>query len=265
MIEDKDKLAREDMATMQADSLSLRAVEGVPGLLRTLEAVQDADVKGAADHLRAWDCRMEPESVGAAIFETFFRNWGAEVAAQRFEGDVVELLGAAVSGLALELLDDDRHSWFTNGSRDEAIARAMRRTLDGLQARLGPDMAGWTWGSVHTIQLRHHLSDRGEAFQSLDRGGDPVRGSGVTVCNTGFDPNYLAVMGANYRINADLGDSPPGLWAVDAAGQSGHPGSANYCDQLPTWLDGRHHYIPIDRSRVETEASNKLVLTGPGS
>ena len=265
MIEAREKLAREDMATMQVDSLSLRAVEGLPGLLRTLEAAQDADIRGAADHLRAWDCRMEPEAVGAAIFETFFRNWGAEVAAQRFDGDVVELLGAAVSGLALELLDDDRHSWFTSGSRDEAIVRAMRRTLDDLEARLGPDAAGWTWGSVHTIQLRHHLSGRGEVFQALDRGGDPVGGSGVTVCNTGFDPNYLAVMGANYRINADLADDPPGLWAVDAAGQSGHPGSDNYCDQLQTWLDGRHHYIPIDRARVEAEASNKLVLTGSGS
>ena len=262
MIEDNGRLSREDMAAMQVDSLSLRAVEGLPGLLRILEAAEDARVRGTADHLRAWDCRMEPESVGAAIFETFFHVWGLEVAAERFGGDAAELLGTAVAGLALELLDVDRHSWFANSNRDEAVIRAMKTTLDDLQARLGPDMSSWTWGSVHTIQLRHHLSDRGEIFQTLDRGGDPVGGSGVTVCNTGFDPNYLAVMGANYRINADLADDPPGLWAVDAAGQSGHPGSANYCDQLPTWLDGRHHYIPIDRARVEREAGKRLVLRG---
>ena len=28
------------------------------------------------------------------------------------------------------------------------------------------------------------------------------------VCNAGSDPNYLAVTGANCRINADLADDP---------------------------------------------------------
>ena len=262
MIEERETLSREDMAAMQNDSMSLRAVDVLPGLLRTLEGAEDERVKEAVRHLRAWDCRMETDQVGAAIFENFFHEWGLEVASERFEGDIAELLGSAVAGLSAELLDEDRHSWFAKGGRDTAALKAMSRTLAAMEARLGPDMSTWTWGAVHKVQLGHHLSDRGEIFQTLDRGGDPVRGSGVTVCNTGFDPNYLAMMGANYRINADLGEDPPGLWAVDAAGQSGHPGSPNYCDQLPTWLDGRHHYIPIDRARVEAQAKVKLELRG---
>ena len=84
----------------------------------------------------------------------------------------------------------------------------MAGTLVDLETRLGPEMSSWTWGAIHTVHLRHHLSARGEIFRTMDRGGGPVRGSGTTVCNTGFDPNYLAVMGANYRINADLSDDP---------------------------------------------------------
>ena len=61
-------------------------------------------------------------------------------------------------------------------------------------------------------------------------------------------------------INAELADSPPGLWAVDTAGQSGHPGSPNYCDQLQTWLDGRHYYLPLDRARVEELAKTRLAI-----
>ncbi len=260
MIEEKEKLNREDMAAMQNDSLSLRAVEGVPGLLKTLEGATDERVSKALEHLRAWDCRMETDRVGATIYESFFNQWSQEVAAERFEGDAAKVLGTAINGLALESLAGDNHSWFANGSRGEAVQRAMSRTLDDLEARLGPDMSRWTWGAVHKIELRHHLSDRGEIFRTLDRGGQPTRGNGVTVANTGFEPNYLAVMGANYRINADLGEDPPGLWAVDAAGQSGHPGSPNYCDQLPTWLKGSHHYIPIDRTRVEKGAAKRLEI-----
>jgi len=110
--------------------------------------------------------------------------------------------------------------------------------------------------------LASKAKDQWEIFQTLNRGGDPVRGSGTTVCNTGFDPNYLAVMGANYRINADLADDPTGLWMVDAASQSGRPGSLNYCNQLRAWRDGRHYYMPLDRERVETKTQARIVLKG---
>ena len=226
MIEQKKQLTREDIAAIQVDSLSLRAVEGVPGLLRTLEGTEDERVKEAIEHLRDWDCRMEPDSVGPTIFESFFRQWGLEVAAERFDRDTAPLMGTAITGLGLELLTLDKHSWFPDGSRDGAVLRAMTGTLVDLETRLGPEMSSWTWGAIHTIQLRHHLSGRGEIFRTMDRGGGPVRGSGTTVCNTGFDPNYLAVMGANYRINADLSDDPPGLWTVDGrrGGPVGPPG-----------------------------------------
>ena len=121
-------------------------------------------------------------------------------------------------------------------------------------------MSGWRWGAVHTVALRHHLSGRGEIFERLDRGGDAVGGSGITVCNTGFDPNYMAAIGANFRLNVDLSENPPALWAVDAAGQSGHPGSPNYCDQLGEWQLNRQHHLPLDRERVLQGAQTKLVL-----
>ena len=94
----------------------------------------------------------------------------------------------------------------------------------------------------------------------MDRGGVPVKGDGVTVCNTGYDPNYLAPMGANYRLIADLGSNPPGVWAVDAQGQSGHPGSPHYGDQLAEWLDARYHYLPLDRREVAQATVSTLTL-----
>ena len=94
------------------------------------------------------------------------------------------------------------------------------------------------------MQLRHVLSGRGDLGELLDRGGLPVGGSGVTVCNTGFDPNWGALMGANYRLISDLGEN--GMWAVESQGQSGHPGSEHYCDQLTEWLEGRYHFLAFD-------------------
>ncbi|NQU97820.1 MAG: penicillin acylase family protein, partial [Chloroflexi bacterium] len=91
----------------------------------------------------------------------------------------------------------------------------------------------------------------------------PVKGNGLTVCNTGFDPNYLAPMGANYRLIADMSTDPPALWAVDAQGQSGHPGSDHYCDQLTEWADGRYHYLPLDRNEASKKTKTVFTLTPP--
>ena len=259
MIEAGTSHTREDLSRMQLDTLSLRAVDGVSGLLELLQHNEAPRIIEALVILAAWDRRMEPDSVGASIFELFFDAWVREVAGARFEGDAVGLLASATSGLSTELLSIDQHGWFANGDRAEAAGRAMTTTLDALTKRLGPDMLSWQWGNIHKVALDHTLSGRGEIFATLDRGGDPVGGSGIPVCNTGFDPNYLAGMGANYRLNADLAD-PNGLWAVDAAGQSGHPGSPNYCDQLSSWLVADLHYLPLDRARVEAGARDSLRL-----
>jgi penicillin G amidase len=260
MLEAQERFAHADFARMQMDTLSLRAVECVPPLLKALEGIPDERLRRAAGVLRAWNFRMDVGEAGAALFELFFARWCRAVAGARFPPAIVDLMAGADMGLAVALLAEDPVGWFAPGRRDEAIVSAFRQTVEHLEARLGPDLANWTWGRVHTIRLRHFLSGRGELGALLDRGGDPVHGSGVTVCNTGYDPNYMAAMGANYRLIADLAADPPGLHAVDAAGESGEPGSPHYGDQLSEWLAGRHHFIALDRTRVEREAAAVLTL-----
>ena len=264
MIEERADHTRENMVAMQMDVLSARAVDAVPGLIELLESSQGRTLEQEISILRDWDGRMSIDSVGASLFEIFFTNWSSEVAAARFDEGLVPLMAGAVSGLATELLSEDTNGWFVPGERSKAARRAMEQTIDALIEDLGADRISWNWGAIHKVDLPHPISSRGGIFKHLSRGGDPVSGSGITVSNTGFDPNYMAVMGANYRLTADLADDPPGLWAVDAAGQSGNPGSANYCDQLSSWLQNEHHFIPLDRKRVEEGAKEKLVIKSSG-
>ena len=114
---------------------------------------------------------------------------------------------------------------------------------------------------MHKVNLPHLLDGLGDLGSLLSRGGDPVGGSGVTVSNTGFDPNYLAKMGANFRLIVDLGENPPALWTVDAAGQSGHIASKNYCDQLQTWLEGKHNKIYMNRNDISKHSVDKLIIS----
>jgi penicillin amidase len=120
-------------------------------------------------------------------------------------------------------------------------------------------MRTWTWGKLHILPLKHVLSSRGDLGKLLDHGGVPVRGDKTTVCNTGQGTNWEAGAGAGYRLIAELDNNPPGLWAVDAQSQSGHPGSPHYSDQLDDWLAGRYHFLPLDT--IETRPAERTRLT----
>jgi penicillin amidase len=211
-------------------------VDCLPRLLETLAGAPAASarVAEAVRHLETWDGRMEVDRVGAALFEVFFPRFCRAIIDERFPPDQAELVAGAIAGLATELLGGDPVGWFGDRSRDAALESAMEATLADLTGRLGPDMKTWTWGRLHQIRLQHVLSARGDLGQLLDRGGVPVKGSGVTVCNTGYDPNYLAPMGANYRLMADLGEEPQRLWAVDARASPATPAARTTASSSPS-------------------------------
>ncbi len=171
------------------------------------------------------------------------------------------MLVGGIAGLAAMLLAEDAVGWFAPCARERAIGESFRSAIDDLATRLGPDCSRWTWGSLHTMPLRHVLSGRGDLGQLLDHGGKPCGGAGSTVCNTWPNPDFTVRSGAGYRMIADMSTSPPGLWAIDVQSQSGHPGSPHYGDQLDDWLAGRYHYLPLDRQAAAESAVSRFRLT----
>ena len=268
MIESRESHSREDMASMQYDVLALRALEAVPALVQILDG-GNARAKAAAAALSAWDRRMDSESTAAAIFEAFQHQWDQAVAAERFSadasalavGDPAAFVAGGISSLSLRLLADDNVGWFSSvQARDAAVRSVMARTLDQLAERLGDDMSTWSWGRLHTLQLPHLLSGRGDLGRLLDRGGEPVSGNGFVVSNTGSAADFSSSGGANYRLLVDLAEAPAQMWTLDAAGPSGQPGSPHYANQFGDWLSGRYHRISLEHDDVRPTISTTLTL-----
>jgi penicillin amidase len=262
MIEARPVLSREDCAAMHRDALSPRAVRCVPPLLALL-AAQAPNFLEAARHLQQWDCRMEPDRVGASIFEVFFSHWTRAVVRERFDEATATLVAGGANGLSAALLAGDPAGWFAEGRRERAVLGAMRAAVDWLTERLGPDRTRWHWGRLHVLSLRHILSGRGDLGTLLDQAGVPVPGNAHTVCNTGLGPEFEARTGAGFRLVADLSSAPPVLWSVDAQSQSGHPGSPHYADQLPTWTKGEYYATPLDPVESVRAALTRLILIPP--
>ena len=262
MLEENDAIDRDLFSKMQSDVFSERAAESVPVLIDLLEKSHDVKIQEVLKLLKTWDFNLEPDSGGAAIFEIFFIHWSYQVALQQFPEDVSKLLSGAMAGLSVQLLRNNISGWFSPESdRNAAILNSMDKAIDELERRIGKDSSSWSWGTLHKVNLPHLLDGVGDLGSLFNRGGDPVGGSGITVSNTGFDPNYLASMGANFRLIVDLGEYPPALWTVDAAGQSGHLSSKNYCDQLQTWLKGKYNKIYMNQNDISKHSIDKLVIT----
>jgi penicillin amidase len=257
MIEASGPLSRAACQALQQDIRSGRAAGALPGLLATLEGSTDPRVGQAIELLRRWDLRVAKDSVGAALFNVFFAHWCRAVVAIRLPADEVTLVATLASPLAARLLTADAAGWFAQQDRHAAIRTAFAAALAELTAKLGPNMDGWTWGRLHTLNQRHFLSARGELGQLLDRSGLEIPGEANTVNSATPDPDHRCSMGAGFRMVADLADPGRGIWAVEIAGASGHPGSPHYDDQLAPWSQGQYHYIPL---AADVEAVSTLLL-----
>jgi penicillin amidase len=264
LIRAKDRLTRADFVLMHQDALSLRAMRCVSGLTQVLAQNPTARLKETVKILQHWDGQVEPDRVGATIFEIFFAHWTKTVTRERFEGETAALLAGGAVSLAALLLTENQAGWFAPGRREAAIVETMNSALAWLSERLGSDPSQWTWGRLHTIPLRHYLSGRGDLSQLLDHGGLPIKGDAYTVCNTGMGADYEARSGAGYRLIADLNTSPPGLWAIDGQSQSGHPGSPHYANQLTEWINGGYHYLTLTRSPTPAKALQVQILEPRG-
>jgi penicillin amidase len=107
----------------------------------------------------------------------------------------------------------------------------------------------------------------------LNRGPYPTGGDADTVRQAAFrsgdsgsseQPSFGPVTTApNYRFIVDTGDWDRG-WSVIVPGQSGHPASANYDDQIPLWQNVRYRPMVFGRKMAELATRHRLVLE-PGT
>jgi penicillin amidase len=122
------------------------------------------------------------------------------------------------------------------------LSAALAAAAGDLVAAHGADPAAWRWGAAHQARFEHPLLRFVPGLGALTRIATPTGGDGETVGRAGLragpDGRFDNVHGAGLRGVFDLAD-PDGAFAVVATGQSGHPMSPHWADQLPAWRAGR--------------------------
>jgi penicillin amidase len=240
------KFTVEDFERLQHDETSLPARELV-GMLEERDSP-------AVRLLKKWDCVLSKDSAAAAFFEVWLRQLPVSYVQSQIPAEarqmvsrnltvasLLEVLRAAPAATRHRILEDSL----------EAAVRAARTLL-------GEDMAAWRWGRVHTLRLRHPLSNSEERSRVFDLGPVERGGDGNTPNATGGS-GLQQGSGASYRHVLDLADWDRSVF-TSVPGESGQPGSPHYADLLPLWAQGQYAPLAFTRKAVEKATRHRLLL-----
>lgn len=154
-------------------------------------------------------------------------------------------------------------------TRDDVLRQSFAQAAVDATAAGGPNRDAWRWDSVHQNRLLHNPPGQ--------RGVSVIEG----LFNQGLFPTY-ATDGAlkNMRWNTTAGFGTAGAvvsqrFIVDFAdfsnsvsiiptGQSRHPFSPDYDDQIMSWTQNAYHPMRWTRADVEGATHTRLVLTPAG-
>ncbi|NMO88399.1 penicillin acylase family protein [Actinomycetospora sp. TBRC 11914] len=251
---------------MQTDATNVHARR----LLDRLAAVGvPDDLRECWAELQAWDGVEGTDSRPALVVQLWLRrHWRPWLADRCLARLGVAADPAARARLVREdtlfsdLRPDLRMLTVVDPDRDddrallaEGLGATLRAALAEIEARLGPDRSGWTWGALHRTELRHPVLGPAGSLPP-----QPRAGSGDTVGLSGHDADFNAVMGSSFRMVLDVGDWDASR-VVTAPGQSGDPRSEHYADLLGLWAQGGSFPLAYSRAAVEAVATARLVLT----
>ena len=277
LIEAKSKLDTAYIGRMQLDQISPSA-RLFAGAFSEVQS-SDPELQAVINRLKDWDGHLAADSAEAAIYEVLvlrllyrllnkplgdltIRYAGKGPTPVLAEGS---MMGEHAREWLRKILSEPSSPWFEpeNGrTREQILLDALSESVNFLKDSCGPGIDDWAWGKIHQLTFSHPLSTSKPLEKLFNRGPFPLGGDFDTIWATGsslHDLSYEQVIGPPYRFIADLSDWNNSL-SVLVPGQSGHPASQHYADQVKSWFNGKYHPMLFIREKIESSAVNTLVL-----
>lgn len=239
--------------------------------------------RDALDVLNAWDCNLTADSVAGALYETtlyfvmkrLYTPWLGDLT-PAFIGLGFHPLLHPVNGvyadraylIALRILENEESEWMRDetgkpASSVDLLANALNDAVRWLETNVAFDMQKWQWGRLHRAGFQHALGVVKPLDMIFNRGPFPYGGDTSTVWQAAFIPELPirdnASVTASWRQIMDTAnwDNSRG---VHPTGQSGHPASRHYDDQMPLWFTGKHHALWWSREKILENQEGVLIL-----
>jgi acyl-homoserine lactone acylase PvdQ len=200
-----------------------------------------------------WDGSYHADSIGATVFEAFWRSWVTAVVAEHFTPEEASLMTPRAEPFAYSLLMDDGEDWFQARLLPEMVKTSFCAAVETLAAELGDDVDSWEWGRVHVWPTSIG------ADSSFAGCGVGLPGGRNTVNNSHHDlrASFAPTVLAANRVIANLAPGG-GLLVASCTGNPEDPAVSAAC--FAEWLRGDYHDLWLSRSQLDEALS-----TGPAA
>jgi len=282
----------ESFQRMQGDNKLISAEELMPYLANL--QIDDAELADARDWLLTWDYQFSADSPQAALYAEFFARlmdnlFNDQLSMEQLDDSTmpselqweIKSYGADQEMRATFLLmQEPDNAWWDDvttenvvETRDDILLRSFQEGYANTVSDLGKDRVKWKWGDLHTLTfVSLPLGESGIGFieNKVNRGPFPVGGSEATINANSWDltsgkntekSRDFTVKFATpvMRMIVDLGNLTQSV-SILVPGQSGHPYSDNYSDQIAPWLNMEQTTMLWTREQVEASAVERLIL-----
>jgi penicillin amidase len=262
-LEAREKWTADGFAEVQAERLSKPHRDLADALREAAKRhAGDPAWSAVARDLGTWDGRLEPGSREAALVAAAFRALGERAIAPKVAGlPNADRLARRIA--AVQVLVRERPSSFLprgDADWDAAFLAAWQEGERRLTAQLGADRTQWRYGATNVMRVRHLLSRAVPGIGALLDPAPREMGSGMA------SPNVLQVLpsgeveGPSMRFVANMAD-PDDTRLTNFMGQSGHPASPHYADQLDPWVRVEPIKLPMTEEAVARATVHTLTLT----
>lgn len=277
MLKERSRLTWQDCGEIQRDVFTQAGRDFAKIVAPRLVPASALEAK-ARDLLAAFDGHATIESAGASVYEAMVLCFVRRALLPLLGKDLVEevmgktdnpvqpfgtLIGRYTSW-AVRMAKERPADVLADGETWGGVtAEAFREAVETLAAKLGDDPSKWHWGELHRFKLDHPMTSKkplAKIFGSPDMpiGGDtdsPLQTA--LIPHVGFRADAWAPSWRHIVDFANVGEAR----SVYPGGQSGHPGSPHYLDQLPLWYRGDFRVHRLDRKDIVAHAEGRLLLT----
>jgi penicillin amidase len=214
----------------------------------------DARLRKAADLMRSWDGRLTTDSAAASLVTMTRRALWPLILEPKLGKDATSYDWSESNFAEEEIVMHASPDWLPSKYKtwDALLTDAVRKGME--QGNAPSDVARWSYGSWHTVDLEHPLARFLPTFIHLaGTGPQPESGDTTTVKLVGRS------MGPSQRFTIDWSNLD-GATENIVLGESGNPLSPYFRDQWNDWYQGTTFALPFTPAAVAAQTRHTLRL-----
>ena len=230
------QITPQDMMALQTDNYNIYAEELLPVLTKQINvAMLNTDETKYFSILRSWNLRNDAASVGATVYNEWYKKFKADVYDDEFAKAPKPIQVPFESTLIEATLRDSAYKFFDdiNTTKKETLAdEALKSFKEAVVVLKDLETKGnLEWWKSKDTRINHLLKQPAFSRMHLNMGGGRNM---INATTEDHGPSWRMIVSLTAKTEA---------YGVYPGGQNGNPGSVYYDNFVDKWAEGKYYSL----------------------